>query len=120
MKKRIMLAMAVIMVLGSVKAAMASDERLTDETMIENDLSKVDTAEEEMMLKQIREKITQLDEKTQDFDEVKVGNSIVSAGQAIFAANADHDKLSKSFDRAAALEVSKILDDSLKSLEKHK
>ncbi|QLY25856.1 hypothetical protein [Bdellovibrio sp. KM01] len=144
MKKRVMLAMAIIMVLGSVKAMasaydenqrtkteaseedsiMSSDEMLTNDAMIENQISKIQTAEAEMAkaekLGEIREKIMVLAEKSKFLDEVKVGNQTVSRGQALFAAEADYTSLQNKFDMKHAKDVSSILDASIKSLPKSK
>lgn len=145
MKKRVMLAMAIIMVLGSVKAMassidmemaegkwnaaeenqiMASDEMLSNDAMIENQLSKTTTAEEDAaqvkMMDTIREQIMTLAEKSKFLDEVKVGDQTVSRGQALFAAEADFSSLQSKFDMKHAKSVSKILDGSIKSLPKSK
>ncbi len=129
MKKRVMLAMAIVMMLGSVKAMAEVDERLTNDAMIANDLSKSETAEanaaekaaeakrsEIEMLVKIRSQIDELNKRTDDFDEVKVGSETVSAGQALFAAEADYSSLISKYDKKHAKEVSKILENSLNSL----
>jgi hypothetical protein len=133
MKKRVMLAMAIVMLLGSVKAMAETDEMLTNDAMIENALTKSETAEanaadkaaeakraEIEMLVKIRSQIIELKASTKDFDEVKVGSETVSAGQALFAAEADYSSLISKFDMKHAKSVSKILADSIKSLPKSK
>ncbi|QDK44017.1 hypothetical protein DOM22_01990 [Bdellovibrio sp. ZAP7] len=144
MKKRVMLAMAIVMLLGSVKAMasaydenqrtkteaseedsiMSSDDMLMNDAMIENQISKTQTAEAELAkaekLGEIREKIMVLAEKSKFLDEVKVGSQTVSRGQALFAAEADYTSLENKFDMKHAKDVSSILDASIQSLPKSK
>ncbi|WP_413576779.1 hypothetical protein ACLVWU_01890 [Bdellovibrio sp. HCB290] len=140
MKKRVMLVMAVIMVLGSVKAMAISEDEMAMETkhlqtefsdeeivspvrvssedaMDENAITKTLAAEEDMIrvksLEQIREKIMRLKEQGSELDEVRVGKEVVSRGHAVFAAEADLAALTKRFNKKSADEVSRILDASL-------
>ncbi|WP_413586206.1 hypothetical protein [Bdellovibrio sp. HCB274] len=142
MKKRVMLAMAIIMVLGSVKAmassmememaegkwaaaaenlAVSSDEMVSDDIMSGMAIDKTIAAEADMvrtdMLTTIREKIIVLKENSQSFDEVRVGKEVVSRDQALFAAEADLAALTKKFDKKSAEQVIKILEASIASLK---
>ncbi|WP_413583328.1 hypothetical protein [Bdellovibrio sp. HCB288] len=133
MKKRVMLVMAIVMVLGSVKAmatsadlemaegkwAAAEENMAAEDIMNEIAIGKTEAAEEDMLrakaLDKIRDQITTLKERGSELDEVRVGKEIVSRGQAIFAAEADLAVLTKKFDKKYADDVSRILEISIQS-----
>jgi hypothetical protein len=122
MKKKIMLALAVIMVLGSVKAMAATADSEADgtceECMVENTLGKIAAAEEDMQLVTIRAQIVHLKENTQAMDEVRLGTGeTLSAGQLITIAEKQYVSLNQRFDEKKAAQLNKELATAIKSLK---
>ncbi|MBO9666364.1 MAG: hypothetical protein J7501_06075 [Bdellovibrio sp.] len=121
MKKKIMLALAFIMVLGSVKAmaatAVEADDNC-DECMMENTLGKIAAAEEDMQLVTIRAQIVHLKENTLASDSVRLATGEkLSAGQLITIAEQQYNSLNQRFDDKKAAQLNKELASAIKSLK---
>ncbi|WP_413559683.1 hypothetical protein [Bdellovibrio sp. HCB209] len=118
MKKKVMLALAVIMVLGSVKA-MASDSYYESREYIDNAISKSETSEENLaasLMNKIEGQILTLKSSGLPMDRVSNASESLSLGQAISKAELIADELRQNFDASKAQRLSIELDQEIASL----
>lgn len=117
MKKRVMLAMAIIMLLGSVKAMASSvyeENQITKTEAAEADLKQTESIK---LMSEIREQIEFLQGKTSSYQEVRIGNDTLSAGQVLSHAKDLELNLQYSFDRKVAEKLHMELKEVCESLQ---
>ncbi|WP_413291741.1 hypothetical protein ACLSU7_10005 [Bdellovibrio sp. HCB185ZH] len=119
MKKKAMLALAIIMVLGSVKA-MAEDSFYESDEYVSNTITKTYASEDDViavaMLDKISSQISILKSRGQTMDRVDSSESL-SLGQAISKAESISLELRQHFDLSTAKQLSKELAQQIKSLK---
>jgi hypothetical protein len=115
MKQKVMLAMAIIMVLGSVKAMASSAQGSIDPVEMENIQGKWDASELNVNLAKVQSQIKEMNDLRDSISEVEDTNGIgPGIGQVVTVAAEEAEEIYKSSDLMKSRELVKAMDNHLK------